>query len=178
LIPGDQIRFHLEEDPAPGNEPIYVTVTPLDDVQFPVSREFMQTVVTVKTQKRTLEKIKADLKGQLEADYYFKASIELYLIDRAKQYGVVLFFGAVKGSIPLPPGEKVLISDAMLKLGYSAYANLKKVKIRRMNAETGKEDSIVVNVHDILHKGKRDKDRELLDGDRVEVPEKNFISGF
>ena len=38
LVPSDQIRFRLREDPAPGNLPMYVVISPLDDVQFPVSR--------------------------------------------------------------------------------------------------------------------------------------------
>ena len=78
------------------------------------------------------------------------------------------------GVVAIAEGETLTISEAVLRVGHSDYADLRKVKIHRLDKETGKEKMIVVDVDKILKKGDRSADAPLQGGDRVEVKEKGL----
>lgn len=83
----------------------------------------------------------------------------------------VQFFGAITASISLKQEEEPLfLSDAILRLGPPDLADLARVKVHRLDANTGEEKTLKVDVRSILRQGT--SDLALEPGDRVEVPKK------
>ena len=134
-------------------------------------------MVTINIRGKNLGQVKEELKRKLEADYYYRATVELFLIDRTKSVGKVIFFGkgGVHGVVQLLPGRETLLSEAIVHLHPTRFANLKKVKVNRIDPETQKTEEIIVNVDAVLYKGDRSKDLILQDGDRVEVPDRGIV---
>ena len=81
----------------------------------------------------------------------------------------------VRGTIELFPSEQKMLSAAIIQLGYNEFADLKKVKLHRIDPATGENKTTTVDVKDILKTNDRSKDVILQDGDRVEVPERGFV---
>jgi len=181
LKAGDEFNFRVEEDPIKSQSPIRVAATELGDAYFPVSR-LTDTTVSINVRGKRLDEIRKELKEKLEKDYYQKATVTLQLAGIGGQSqaalggagGKVIFFGALRGVIPLPEGEKLTLSEAVLRLGGGGggYANLKKVKLTRKDPETGRPVTRIIDVDSVIHKNDSSADVELRDGDRVEVPEK------
>ena len=174
LVPQDKLRFRIEQDPAKDLETPDLLVSALGYVSFPVGRGH-NTVVTLEVRGKTLSEVVSELKTLLEADYYHAATLQLELIDQSKRFGRAIFFGSVRGAVQLRPGDPTTVSEAILQLGYDEYANLKKVKINRVDQETRRSKTIEVDVYSVLKKGNRRNDVVLQDGDRVEVPEKGIL---
>jgi len=176
LAPMDKLQYRVQEDPAQGS--CVVAVSSLGKVQFPVSIGFENVVVTVEAKGMTMEGVKVALRKQLEARYYKKATITLSLVDKAQKMGQAFFTGECRGVMPLPPGEEISLSSALIKLGYSEFANLKKVELYTEDKATGKKADVqVLNMDEVIKKGARGKDKDpiLQDGDRVVVKQKNFV---
>lgn len=181
LKPGDEFSFRVDEDPGKSPEPMRVVATELGDAYFRVSR-ISDTSVAVNVRGKRLDDIRREVREKLEKDYYQKASITLNLVGigglnpaSSSSLGKVIFFGEMKGMLPLPEGEKMTLSEAVLRLGGGTpFANLKRVKVSRKDSKTGKTKVMVVNVDSVLHDNKNSEDIELQDGDRVEVLAKSF----
>jgi protein involved in polysaccharide export with SLBB domain len=176
LMPMDKLQYRVQEDPAQGS--CVVAVSSLGKVQFPVSIGFENIVVTVDAKGLTLDEVTAALKKQLEARYYKTATISLSVVDKAQKMGQAFFTGECRGVMPLPPGEEILLSSALIKLGYSEFANLKKVELYTEDKATGKKADVqVFNMDEVIKKGARGKDKDpiLQDGDRVVVKQKSFV---
>jgi hypothetical protein len=88
--------------------------------------------------------------------------------------GHVTFYGEVKGNYPLPPGEPKNLSDVILEMKPSDYANLRSVKLMRSDPVTKKVITRVINVDEILSKGLKEKDVVLQDGDTIRISPKMF----
>jgi hypothetical protein len=184
LKPRDILRYSVDQDPQRSTEASLVSITDVYDAHFPVSRGF-EKVVTINVRGKHLPDIRTELKSKLEEDFYTTATIALDLVSVNRGSGAdmsgstpkAIFFGEIRGAVPLPEGEKKTVSEAVLLLGYTDYADLKHIKINRKDPATGKPTTIKVNVSEIIKDNKIDKDVELLDGDRVEVPARKII-GF
>ncbi len=168
----DRLRFSVNEDPVKHNDAIEVLVTDMGEADFPVSRGF-DTYVTMKVQGKTLAEVRKELKERLDAEYYQDAHVDVQLLSRNLKLGTVQLFGAIRGLVRLVPNEPKTLTDAILELGYGDFANLKKVTLTRVNPDTKKTATTVVNVQKILE-GYRHNDVLLEDGDRIEVAEKTF----
>ncbi|MBU6401904.1 MAG: hypothetical protein KGS61_16430, partial [Verrucomicrobia bacterium] len=66
------------------------------------------------------------------------------------------------------------VTQAILQKGYSDFANLKKVKVTRVDPITKKTSIHEINVKSLLDKPDPAKDLILQDKDIVEVPEKGI----
>lgn len=174
LNPQDKLFFSIREDPIRGAAPEEVHVNAQGDLQFRVSRGADDTV-TINVRNKTLAAVERELKAKLEADYYQKVTIELRVKEQTKKVGQVLFTGAVRGNfIQLLPGETKTLFEGVYQVGISEFANLKKVKLNRVNPQTRETESRVIDLESV-RKGDRSKDVSLQDGDRVEVPEKSIV---
>jgi protein involved in polysaccharide export with SLBB domain len=172
----DKVRFRVDEDPSVGST--VLAVNPLGQVTVPVSMGFEDPVVTVVAKGLTVEELKEAIRKQLEGRYYKKATIKLTLVDKTQKIGQALFIGECRGVMPLPPNEEVLLSTALIKLGYSEFANLKKVELYREDKATGKkQDAIVLDMEAVIKKGDRSKGKDIIlqDGDRINVREKKLM---
>ena len=175
LMPNDRLAFRIEEDPIKSADPTAVIVTPVGEIQFPVTRGSDLSVV-VYARGKTINEVKSEIKSRLDADYYQNATVFLNLLNRNQEMGKVLFVGpAIKGTVPLRPGETKTLTEAIIMLGYSDFVNLKKVTVERMDPVTKQLSTIVVDVDAVMRLRDRSKDLILQDGDRVKTADK-FIS--
>lgn len=180
LKAGDVLRFIVEEDPTRGNQPFSVAVTEAGEAFFPVTRGDPSTV-KLNVRGKKLAQVRSEVKQLLDAEFYQDCTLQLDLNDvratgqQSLAFGKVTVFGEMRGVVGLPEGEKRTISDVILQVGESPTANLKKVRIHRVDPQTNTTQRIDVNVHEILYEGKRANDVEVLDGDRIEIRAKTFL---
>lgn len=166
LSPMDKLSVSISQDPIPG-KPVEINVSPLGDLTIPVSRCCEDSLTVTNIAGKTIEDVEKQLKQRLEEEFYEKATVQLRLIDPTRRKGQVLLRGAVRGSmVQLDPGKPKTLFEALTEVGYTEYANLKKVKLDRPGQTVKYFDIQAVG------KGDRTKDVELQDGDRVTVDEK------
>jgi polysaccharide export outer membrane protein len=168
LRPGDQISFAVEQDRKPSIE---LTVMASGEIEIPQIGRFQVAGKTCKA-------VAAQLKADLEKQYYKKATVSVSL-NRAASVSLqgtgnirVYFTGAVmNGAKEFPPDGKTTVSKAILiSGGFRDYANKNKVQLIRKDA-SGKSSITIVNVEDIL-RGKQKSDPVLQAEDMIYVPEK------
>jgi protein involved in polysaccharide export with SLBB domain len=170
----DKLLYRVSEDPVRSAEPDEVFVNAQGKAHFRVSAGFDE-LITLQASGKTLGQLKEELRQQLTETYYEQATIELKLKESTPRVGKVLFYGAVRGNLlQLLPGETKTIFEGVYQVGVSEYANLKKVKLSRLNPRTGETDAWIINL-DAIKKGARTHDVTLQDGDRIEVPERGLV---
>ncbi|HYE33199.1 MAG TPA: hypothetical protein VEH27_17355 [Methylomirabilota bacterium] len=173
LKTGDKLLYKVVEDPS--NTPALeeVLVTPAGEAHFLVSRTHAD-IITMSVTNRTISEVRSELKRKLDQDFYQNATVTLRLKEQTVRSGQVLLFGSVRNSfVIIQPGEQKMLLEAILQAGPNEFANLKKVKLSRINPETGKLDMKTINVEDI--KKNPTKDIPVIDGDRIEVPERGIV---
>lgn len=176
---GDSVRYRIDEDPHASSDSLRAQVNAAGDLHLMVSRR-KDTYITVPARGRRLADVRRDFKQKLDADYYHDATISVDLdnIDRTGNLNAsaarVIFYGEVRGTIPLPDDREMMLSEAILQLPSSQFADLKRVEVQRVDPVTQETSSKQVNVQDILDKNRRDEDIPMRDGDRVRVPAKRF----
>jgi len=170
----DTLLFSVREDPIANGTSEPLRVNALGEVHFPVSRGFDEHI-TLKVAGKTVDQVNFEIKALLNVDYYQEATVFLKLVDQQRRAGEVLFFGAVRGNIlALPPGEPKTIFEGTYQVGLGEFANLKKVRLYRVDPKTGERITKVINL-EAIKEGDRSQDIPLQDGDRVEVPEKKIV---
>lgn len=176
LVQLDQIRFLIAEDPKTSQERdrSLLIVNSLGVIEFPVSQGYPDSIPLF-VRGKTIDQVREEIKARLEAEYYQKATVTIQLLTQQQRPGTALFHGAVKGTVTINPGEQKTLKEAILELGYNEYANLKRVRIQRVDPETEEPATIDVNVKEILDDNKVENDVILLDGDVVHVPERSFV---
>lgn len=180
LRPGDMVRYRIEQDPTAAGDPMRSVVNAVGDLHLSVCRRH-DTYVTVNAQGKTLDQIRADFKSKLDSDYYVDATVvvDLESVDRtaaaiAGSSGRVTFFGELRGTVAIPDGREMLLSEAVLQLPTSPFADLKRVRIHRIDPVTDKATTLTVDVDEILFKNKREGDEVLMPDDRIEIQAKRF----
>jgi protein involved in polysaccharide export with SLBB domain len=172
LRPGDKLLYAVREDPVAGAGAEELVVNALGEATFRVSRG-AAAAITLPVAGRTLVQVKAELQTRLLADYYHVATIDLRLKETTQAAGKILFSGAVRANIvPLQPGEQKTLFEALLQVGTTEFANLRKVRLSRVDPRTGAEGAWVFDAEAI----RKDRSRDVLlqDGDRLDVPEKTI----
>ncbi|MBX3748023.1 MAG: hypothetical protein KF833_22170 [Verrucomicrobiae bacterium] len=174
LRAGDRIQYRIAEDPVRGPAPLLVVVNSVGEVSFPVSRD-SDLRITLLVRGKTVEEVREDLTRSLLADYYHRATVELTLGEKIVTPGRVQFFGEMSATLPLTPDTPpLLLSDAILQLGFTPDADLRRVKVHRLDPDSQQSRTLEINVRSILREGIRERDLILQDGDRVEVRTKWF----
>lgn len=174
LMPNDRLAFRIEEDPVKSSDPIAVSVTPLGEIHFQVTRGSDLSIV-INARGKTLAEVKAELKSRLDTDYYQNATVFLNVLNHSVQQGKVLFVGpAIINTVQLRPGETKTLAEAIIQLGYNDFVNLKKVTVERIDPITKQLSTIVIDVDSVIRLKDRSKDILLQDGDRVKTVNKIF----
>ncbi len=174
LRANDRLLFRIAEDPVRGATPMRLGVNSLGEASFPISRD-SDVRITLPVRGKTLVQVREEISAKLTEEYYHKATVELAMDEKILTPGKVQFFGEVQTVIALSPDQPPLkLSDAILQVRAPEFANLKRVRIHRLNATTGQTTVIEVNVDAIIRDGQRERDVILEDGDRVEVKQKWF----
>lgn len=168
LAIGDRLSFKIQEDE---DDPKPMIVADNGEVEVPY-------IGRVHAENKTCKQLAAEIKVALEKDYYYKATVSIAVDQMAKTRGRVYLSGALR-----MPGPQEILSDETLTLskailragGVSDFADKKNVKITRKTGP-GENDrqTIVINITDILEKGKLDKDVELEPGDLILVPDRKI----
>ena len=111
--------------------------------------------------------------NSLEKAFYHVATVDLRLINKEERGGVARFFGAVKGAIPIESADQTTFR-CHSRTGHD-FANLRRVRVIRRKPQPNESKEVTVNVQRILDENTIEDDVILRDGDRVEVPERNFV---
>jgi protein involved in polysaccharide export with SLBB domain len=125
----------------------------------------------------TERSLSALIKSKLDKDFYKSATLRLALIDRAARTsnrGRIFLSGQVRhiGLVEIDKNEnntagKVILEDG----GLSDFADARKIKIFRTDP-SGAVKSQIVDLHEVLDKGRLDLDVPLFDVDFVVVGSK------
>ena len=163
LGPGDKLSYRVIEDQ---DEPKSLTVTDSGHLEVP----YLGLVQAV---GKTTQELAKEIKGLLEKDLYYRATvvIALELVNKTRTTGKVYVTGQVhnKGSFDIPGGDTMTVSKAILAAGgFSDFSDKKNVRLIRKSG--GSTQTFVINVAEIWDKGKLDKDLMVQPDDLVVVP--------
>ncbi len=75
------------------------------------------------------------------------------------------------GPQELPSNEQTMVSTAIIRAGGLGKYAYGKVQVTRIDKATGKTVRFVVDVAGIINKGRRNLDKEVQDGDYINVPQ-------
>ena len=176
LRPRDRLSFRIDEDPVRGTEFITVEITDTHKALFKVSRGADRAIILDVKGKR-LSQIRAELKEKLEQDFYVTATLSLELAETGNRNtsgssGKVMFMGAVKGFAPIPEDGKLMLSEAVMRMNPSDWADLSKVRVLRRDKDSGKSETLKMDLKKMFKDNSFDNDIELQDGDKIEIPER------
>lgn len=159
---GDVISLEIVED---REKPVAVMVTPTGDIEvYPLGR--------VRVAGKTTSEAAADIKRELEKDYYYTATVNL-AIDRVNptaSLSKVQVSGEVlaQGNVEWPSGEPLHLSEAIQRAGgFGQWAKRESVILYRQAG--GGTSKSTHNVKQILQEGRVSEDPVLRDGDRILV---------
>ena len=162
LAAGDKISFQIIEDRDP---PKSLTVTDSGELDVP----YVGRVVAL---TKTCKQLAQELKALLEKEYYYRASVVIGLDSVSKVRGRLYIWGQVRnqGPIEIPVGENFTVGKAILRAGgFADFANKKKVKLVRANAN-GKNQNFELNMVEIMEDGRTEKDLAVQEDDSIIVP--------
>jgi polysaccharide biosynthesis/export protein len=163
LEPGDKISFQIIEDRDPAQSLVVADSRELD----------VPYIGRVSVADKTCKQLAKELKGLLEKEYYYRATVIIGLDVVNKVRGKVYLMGQVRmqGPVDILFDENLTAGQAILRAGgFLDFANKGKVKITRNSSGGGASQIFEVNMTDVLEKGKADKDVVLEPGDLIFVP--------
>jgi protein involved in polysaccharide export with SLBB domain len=167
LAVGDRLSLRIEEDEE---DPKALTVADAGDLEVPYIGRFH-------AENKTCKQLARELKQALEKDYYYQATVILAVDSMTtRSLGKVYLVGPVRvpGAQDIPRDEVLTLSKAIMRAGgFSDFADRHNVKVTRKSGP-GEADNktFVVDVAQILDKGKTDRDLPLEPGDLVIIPER------
>jgi protein involved in polysaccharide export with SLBB domain len=164
LEPGDKISFQILEDQDP---PVSLIVADSSELDVPY-------VGRVSVAGKTSRQLAEMLKGMLEKDYYYRATVIIGLDSVNKVRGQIYIWGQVRsqGPIDMLFNANLTAGQAILRAGgFGDFADKKKVKVVRnpRSGDTAKQ-VFIINMVDVLENGKTEKDIPLEPGDFIIVP--------
>ncbi len=120
---------------------------------------------------KTCRELAYNLKGALEKEYYYHATVIL-AVDRVseKPRGKVYVYGAVKGQGPqeIPSDETYTVSKAVIRAGgFGDFADKRKIKVTRKNGT-----DFVVDLKRVIEQGHTEDDLVLQPDDQIYVPQR------
>jgi polysaccharide biosynthesis/export protein len=162
LGPNDYVSFRVVEDRD--NESQRLRVNDNGELEVPY-------IGPVPAQGKTCKELAYNIKGALEKEYYYHATVILAL-DRVseKSRGKVYVYGSVKAQGPqeIPADETYTASKAVIRAGgFGDFANKRKVKVTRKNGQ-----DFTVDLKRIIEEGHTDEDVVLQPDDQIYVPQR------
>lgn len=167
LQTGDRLTFQILED---GDPPIELEVNGEGMINVPYLGEIPVKGLTEKS-------LSVLVKAKLDKELYNSATVRIYLRDRSGKpsaRGRIFISGQVRrvGMVEIDNGEANTVGKVILTNGgLSDFADARKIKIFRMDS-AGTVQSQIVDLHEVLEKGRLDLDVPLFDGDLVVVGSK------
>jgi polysaccharide export outer membrane protein len=166
LAIGDRLSFRVVEDEE---DPKQLFVTDSGDLEVPLLGRFPAL-------GRTCKELAQALKKEFERDYYYNATVIIAVDVMTRARGRVYLVGPVRSPGPqeVPSDETLTVSKAIMRAGgFGDFADKKNVKITRKGTVPGQpEQSFIVDVAEILERGRVDRDLPLEPGDLIYIPER------
>lgn len=165
LQPGDVLSLVIVQDNEPAPQVRQVSAAG----QLEIS-----PLGSVKVAGLTISQASNAVKNFLEEDYYYEATVRLSVdqVNVAASMGTIYLSGQVGavGAQAIYADRPLFLSQAILNAGgFKRFADSRKVKVTREVA--GRPQTYVVDVKEIIEKGRTAGDMPLQDGDRIFVPE-------
>ncbi len=166
LRAGDKVSLQILED---RDLPKSLLVTDSGELDAPY-------LGRVAAADKTCKQLAAELKAQLEKEYYYRATVIIALDAANKHLGRIYVWGQVRnqGPIDIAVNENLTAGRAILRAGgFGDFANKKKVKVVRgggAGTDAAGKQSFELNMVEILEEGKTDKDLLLQPDDFIIVP--------
>lgn len=164
LGPNDYVSFRVVEDRD--NESQHLRVNDNGELEVPY-------VGLVPASGRTCKELAYSVKGLLEREYYYHATVIL-AVERVseKSRGKIYVYGNVKGQGPqeIPADETYTVSKAIIRAGgFGDFANKRKVRVTRKDGKV-----FEVDLKRVIEQGHTDEDLVLQADDQVHVPPRAF----
>ncbi len=164
LGPNDYVSFRVVEDRD--NESQHLRVNDNGELEVPY-------VGLVPASGRTCRELAYSVKGLLEREYYYHATVIL-AVDRVseKSRGKIYVYGNVKGQGPqeIPADETYTVSKAIIRAGgFGDFANKRKVRVTRKDGKV-----FEVDLKRVIEQGHTDEDIVLQADDQVHVPPRTW----
>jgi polysaccharide export outer membrane protein len=161
---GDRLSMRVVED---REAPVSLFVTDSGEVEVPL-------IGRVHAKGLTCKRLAYEIKAPLERDYFYKATV-IVALDMAglKSPGTVYVTGQVhnQGPVDIPPDETFTVSKVIMRAGgFADFANKRKVKLIRRKRDS--TETILVNVDEVVRKGRLDKDPVVEAGDTIIISER------
>jgi protein involved in polysaccharide export with SLBB domain len=160
LGPNDHISFRVVEDRD--NEAQRLRVNDNGQLEVPY-------IGLVQAAGRTSKELAYTIKSALEKEYYYNATVIIALeYVSEKSRGRVYVSGSVKGPGPqeIPADETYTVSKAIIRAGgFGDFANTRKVRVTRRSGQ-----DFVVDVKNVIERGRTDQDVVLQPDDQIFVP--------
>ena len=167
---GDIVSLEIVEDKA---APVMKRVSDTGDLDVPY-------IGRVHVTGRSCADVAIQIKRQLEAKYYYTATVKLAIeqiaLVKPGPVSTVFVSGDVAkvGAQVIPAGMKLTVSTAVVNAGSATqFGDLRKVKLVRKN-KNGTSQTFIIDVKAIIQEGQTEKDMELQDGDSIFVPKRLF----
>jgi protein involved in polysaccharide export with SLBB domain len=164
---GDRVSLRIIEE---RRVPISLFVTDSGEMEVPL-------IGRVVAKGKTCKQLAYELKPILEREYFYKATVIIGVDNiSVRSRGRVYITGQVRqeGGLEIPPDEPLTVSKAVLRVGgLSDFANRRKVKLIRKKPD-GTSETRIIDLGEILDKGRLEKDVVLEPGDLINVPERLF----
>ena len=164
---GDQVTYSVDEDRDP---PVALVVTDAGELNIPY-------LGRVRVVGKTCSAVKSLVKAKLEKDLYYKATVNLALdqVNRSGGYGYVYLSGQVitPGPQQLYSGQHATVGRIVLRAGgLSDFADSRRVKLIRKGPDGKGQKPIIVDLKEVLERGRVEKDVKVQDGDLIIVPQR------
>ena len=162
LGPNDFISFRVVEDRD--NDSQRLRVNDNGQVEVPY-------VGLVQAAGRTSKELAFAVKEALEKEYYYHATV-IIAVDHVseKSRGKVYVAGSVRGPGPqeIPSDESYTVSKAVIRAGgFGDFADKRKVRVTRKGGQ-----DFVVDLKNVIERGRSDEDLVLQPDDQIYVPQK------
>jgi len=160
----DRLSMRVVEDDKPS---VSLIVTDSGEAEVPL-------IGRVQAKGRTCKQLAYTIKGLLEKEYYYQATVIVGLDEAGqKSPGRIYITGQVhsQGVQDIPPDETFTVSKAVLRAGgFADFADKKKVKLVRKKGNAIVTQ--VVNLDLVINKGRLDLDLVVQPDDTIVVPER------
>jgi polysaccharide export outer membrane protein len=166
--PGDRISFRVIEDEDPA---LPLAVADSGEMEVP-------HIGRVMASGKTCKALAYEIKKELEKEYYYQATVILGLDvigNRVTSRGKAYVMGQVRaqGGVDIPADEVFTVSKAILRAGgFAEYANERKVKLVRKTGANGATESKIVDLVEVMKRGKTAGDIIVEPEDVIIVPER------
>jgi protein involved in polysaccharide export with SLBB domain len=156
----DYVSFRVVEDRD--NESQRLRVNDNGELEVPY-------IGLVPAQGKTCKELAYSIKGSLEKEYYYHATVIL-AVDRIseKSRGKVYVYGSVKSQGPqeIPADESYTVSKAIIRAGgFGDFGDKRKVKVTRKSGE-----SFTVDLKNVIERGRVQDDVVVQPDDQIYVP--------